>query len=76
MKTQNELFGQIEKALNDLRKGQQPLAGEYAFRDLEKEIFAGHMLKISVNHDRKLSLWMGSSDSVTSERGSGEHGST
>lgn len=68
MKTQNELFGQIEKALNDLRKGQQPLAGEYAFRDLEKEIFAGHMLKISVNNDRKLSLWIGSSDSVTSER--------
>lgn len=68
MKTQNELFGQLEIALNDLRKSPQPLAGEYAFRDLEKEIFAGHLLKISVNHDKKLSLWIGSSDSVTSER--------
>ena len=68
MKMQNKYFEQIESALNDLRKSPLPLAGEYAFRDLDKEIFAGHLLKISVNHDRMPSLWIGSSDSVTSER--------
>jgi hypothetical protein len=68
MKAQNELFAQLELALNDLRKSSAPLAGEFAFRNLNKEIFSGFLLKLSVNNIGRLSLWVGSNDIVSVER--------
>jgi hypothetical protein len=65
MKAHNELFGLMEAGVSSLRQSQQPMVGQYGFRDLNREVFSGYLLKLAVDDSKKLSLWIGSTDNVT-----------
>lgn len=67
MKTYNELFEQVELSLNQLKSGPIPSLGNFSFRDLEKKFFYKHPIKLALNQNNDLSLWIGSSDTTGSQ---------
>jgi hypothetical protein len=68
MKTYNQLFEQLELSLNQLKSGPIPSPGNFSYRDLDKKIFLNHILKLALNENNDLSLWIGSSDTINTQR--------
>jgi len=63
-----KLFEELEEGLTSLRVSRTPPHGSYSFHDMPHVVAKGMLIKLAMNSVGTPSLWIGSSDLVTSEK--------